>query len=109
MSGYDIYITIFLHSKAVGRSKIGSQARIKVDSLYEIWLLANITDMANADQFTPKYIVTIRERERLVYRVKLQIPKLYTRKYRGLLGENMTTDHYAKMDDIRQWASNVEF
>jgi HlyD family secretion protein len=99
----DVYMTIFLPSVVAGKLIIGGEARILLDAMSGISLPAVVTYVAYEAQFTPKYVETTSEREKLVYRVKLQIPKEVAQKYRGLLKAGMPGNGYVKTNQDQSW------
>lgn len=99
----DVYMTIFLPSVVAGKLIIGGDARILLDAMSGISLPAVVTYVAYEAQFTPKYVETTSEREKLVYRVKLQIRKDVAQKYRGLLKAGMPGNGYVKTNQDRPW------
>ena len=70
----DVYMTVFLPDKVLGNLKMGDDARIMLDAFKEP-LPAYISFVSPELEFTPKYVETQAERDKLLYRVKLQIPK----------------------------------
>ncbi|CAN7175523.1 HlyD family efflux transporter periplasmic adaptor subunit [Bosea sp. LjRoot9] len=73
----DVFMTIFLPTSEVGRVALGSDARIVLDAAPQYVVPASVSFVAGEAQFTPKYVETKNEREKLMYRVKLKIdPKL---------------------------------
>jgi HlyD family secretion protein len=73
----DVFMTVFLPTSEVGRVALGSEARIVLDAAPQYVVPANVSFVAGEAQFTPKYVETRNEREKLMYRVKLTIdPKL---------------------------------
>jgi HlyD family secretion protein len=73
----DVFMTVFLPTSEVGRVALGSEARIVLDAAPQYVVPASVSFVAGEAQFTPKYVETRNEREKLMYRVKLKIdPKL---------------------------------
>lgn len=70
----DVHMSIYLPTRAAGRIEIGAEARIKIDAAPELVIPAKISFVASQAQFTPKYVETASEREKLMFRVKLKIP-----------------------------------
>ncbi len=70
---HDVYMTIFLPAAQAGVLKIGDEARVVLDPLPRYVVPARISFVAADAQFTPKTVETREEREKLVFRVKLQI------------------------------------
>ncbi len=69
----DVYMTIFLPAAVAGKLEMGSEARIILDPAPEYVVPASISFVAADAQFTPKTVETAEEREKLMFRVKLQL------------------------------------
>jgi HlyD family secretion protein len=79
----DVYMTIFLPAAQAGLLILGDEARIIVDPLPQYVVPATVGFVAADAQFTPKSVETAEEREKLMFRVKLQIdPEVLTKHYR---------------------------
>jgi HlyD family secretion protein len=79
----DVYLTIFLPASEAGRLGLGEDARIIVDPVPQYVIPARISFVASDAQFTPKSVETQEEREKLMFRVKLQVdPKILDQYYR---------------------------
>lgn len=70
----DIYMEIFLPSQQAGALELGAEGRITVDSLPNKVVPAKVEFVSPEAQFTPKQVETRSEREKLMFRVKLQLP-----------------------------------
>jgi len=70
----DVYMEIFLPSDQAARLKTGAPARITVDYEPNAAAAAYVSFVSPEAQFTPKQVETRSEREKLMFRVKLQIP-----------------------------------
>jgi HlyD family secretion protein len=70
----DVYMEIFLPSDQAARLKTGAPARITVDYEPDQAAAAYVSFVSPEAQFTPKQVETKSEREKLMFRVKLQIP-----------------------------------
>jgi len=70
----DVYMEIYLPSNEAARLKAGAPARITVDSEPNASAAAYVSFVSPEAQFTPKQVETKSEREKLMFRVKLQIP-----------------------------------
>ncbi len=103
----DVFMTIFLPSGVAGKLKIGDEARIAPDAFDGPALPAKISFVASEAQFTPKYVETASEREKLVYRVKLQIPAEVARRYPGALKAGMTGNGYVRTDAGGAWPERL--
>ncbi|HET9579438.1 MAG TPA: efflux RND transporter periplasmic adaptor subunit [Usitatibacter sp.] len=69
----DVYMTVFLPETAAGRVAIGEEARIVLDAMPDRPIPAKVSFVASEAQFTPKTVETGEERQKLVFRVKVQI------------------------------------
>src|SRR5215813_9751696 len=70
----DVYMEIFLPSEHAAVLKTGADARITVDYEPNAAAAAHVTFVSPEAQFTPKQVETKSEREKLMFRVKIQIP-----------------------------------
>jgi HlyD family secretion protein len=68
----DVYMTIYLPADVAGRLMLGDEARTILDPIPEYVLPNTISFVATEAQFTPKSVETAEEREKLMFRVKLQ-------------------------------------
>ena len=102
----DVYMTVFLPDKVIGKIKIGDEARIALDALKGT-LPAYISFVSPESEFTPKYVETQNERDKLLYRVKLQIPIDVARRYSGVLKSGMTGNGYVRTDISAPWPQEL--
>ena len=73
----DVYMTIYLPASEAGKLTLGDEARVIGDPLPQYIIPATISFVATEAQFTPKSVETAEEREKLMFRIKLQIdPKV---------------------------------
>jgi HlyD family secretion protein len=68
----DVYMTIYLPAAVAGKLALGAEARTILDPIPEYVLPNTISFVATEAQFTPKSVETAEEREKLMFRVKLQ-------------------------------------
>jgi HlyD family secretion protein len=68
----DIYMTIYLPANDAGKLTLGDEARVIADPIPQYVIPATISFVATDAQFTPKSVETTEEREKLMFRVKLQ-------------------------------------
>ncbi len=79
----DVYMTIYLPADAVGKLALGAEARTILDPLPQYVLPNTISFVATEAQFTPKSVETAEEREKLMFRVKLQAdPEVISKYYK---------------------------
>ena len=68
----DVYMTIYLSADVAGKLTVGDEARVIADPIPEYVIPATISFVATDAQFTPKSVETAEERQKLMFRVKLQ-------------------------------------
>ena len=68
----DVYMTIYLSANQAGQLTMGDEARTILDPVPQFVFPATISFVATDAQFTPKSVETAEEREKLMFRVKLQ-------------------------------------
>lgn len=103
----DVHMTIFLPTSQAGRVELGSNARIVLDGAPEYVVPATVSFVAGDAQFTPKYVETANEREKLMYRIKLHIDPGLLRTYRGYVKAGMTGNAYVKIQASAAWPQNL--
>jgi HlyD family secretion protein len=77
----DVYMTIYLPAVQAGQVSLGDEARITIDPLPQFVVPATISFVAADAQFTPKSVETAEEREKLMFRIKLQVDPKVLKKY----------------------------
>ena len=103
----DVYMTFYLPTKEAGQATMGAEARIVLDPLPDAVIPASITFVANVAQFTPKTVETEAERQKLMFRVKAQIPPDLLRKYIQIVKTGVPGMAYVKLDPKAQWPANL--
>ena len=68
----DVYMTIYLPADTAGKLTLGDEARVIADPIPQYVIPATISFVATDAQFTPKSVETEEERQKLMFRVKLQ-------------------------------------
>lgn len=69
----NIYMTIFLPEIQAGKVRIGTNARIMLDAFPDRAFAAKVSFIASKAQFTPKEVETRSERQKLSFRVKINL------------------------------------
>ena len=103
----DVYMTFYLPTKQAGEAAIGAEARIVLDSFPEYVIPASITYVANVAQFTPKSVETEAERQKLMFRLKANIPPDLLRRYHQTVKTGLPGIAYVKLDSKAQWPDNL--
>ncbi|MBZ6077602.1 HlyD family secretion protein [Microvirga puerhi] len=81
----DVYMTIYLPAAQAGPLALGDEARMVLDPIPQYVIPATVSFVAADAQFTPKSVETAEEREKLMFRVKLQVdPDVLARYHRNV-------------------------
>jgi HlyD family secretion protein len=99
----DVYLTFFLPEAAAGRVAIGAEVHLVLDALPQYVIPARVSFVASTAQFTPKTVETASERQKLMFRVKLQLPRDVLEKYASLVKAGVPGVAYVKVDRAAQW------
>jgi HlyD family secretion protein len=103
----DVYMTIYLPAAQAGKLSIGDEARVIVDPYPDSVIPAHVNFVATEAQFTPKTVETAAEREKLIFRVKLQIePKVLT-KYYSEVKTGIRGIGFVRTDKDVSWPQNL--
>jgi HlyD family secretion protein len=104
----DVYMTVFVPEAPAGRLAIGAEARLVLDAAPQYVVPARVTFVASDAQFTPKTVETASERQKLVFRVKLQIDPDLLRKYRTRVKAGVPGMAYVRTDASTPWPADLE-
>jgi HlyD family secretion protein len=99
----DIYMEIFLPSEEAARAKIGAEGRITVDYDPNRSVAGYVSFVSPEAQFTPKQVETRSEREKLMFRVKIQLPKEVASQYLESIKTGVRGVGYVKVDPSAAW------
>ncbi len=103
----DVYMTFFLPTAQAGRVAIGSEVRIVLDAWPAYVLPARVSFVANVAQFTPKAVETADERQKLMFRVRAQIPETLLRKYIEQVKTGLPGVAYVRLDPQAEWPARL--
>ena len=99
----DVYMEIFLPAADAAAVKIGSEGRITVDHEPRRSAIGYVSFVSPEAQFTPKEVETKSEREKLVFRVKIQLPKSLVDHYIQHIKTGVRGMGYVKVQDNAVW------
>lgn len=99
----DIYMEIFLPSEQAARLKIGDEARLTLDYLPGLAAAGHISFVSPEAQFTPKQVETRSERDKLMFRVKIQVPEELVSGYIERIKTGVRGVGYVKVDPSAAW------
>jgi HlyD family secretion protein len=99
----DIYMEIFLPSQQAASVKIGAEGRMTVDYDAKRAVPGYVSFVSPEAQFTPKQVETKSEREKLMFRVKIQLPKEIASQYVDRVKTGVRGVGYVKIKDSAVW------
>lgn len=99
----DVYMTVFFPTGEAGRLRIGGEGRVIFDAVPQYVVPATVTFVASEAQFTPKYVETKIEREKLMFRVKLSLPVEVLEKYESVVKTGVPGVAYVKLSESAEW------
>jgi len=103
----DVFMTFFLPTAQAGRVAIGSDVRLVLDAWPQFVLPAKATFVANVAQFTPKTVETAEERQKLMFRIRAQIPEDLLRKYIEQVKTGLPGMAYVRIDPSVEWPARL--
>ena len=103
----DVYMTIFLPTREAGRVPLGGEARIVLDAAPQYVIPAKVSFVAARSQFTPKEVETRSERDKLMFRVKLQIAADLLRAHADRVKTGVPGVGYVRLDPQAPWPSRL--
>ncbi|MGE5174425.1 MAG: HlyD family secretion protein [Betaproteobacteria bacterium] len=104
----DVYMTFFLPTAAAGRIAIGSEVRLVLDAAPQYVIPAHVSFVSDVAQFTPKTVETAVEREKLMFRVKAQIPSEILKKNIPRVKTGLPGVAYVRLDPGKAWPPHLE-
>src|SRR5208337_2748389 len=103
----DVYMTIYLPSAEAGGLALGDEARLILDPYPDLVIPANVSFVATEAQFTPKPVETAAEREKLIFRVKLQVDPKVLSKYHTQVKTGIRGMGFVRTDPAASWPENL--
>ena len=104
----DVYMEIFLPSEDAARVKMGAEGRITVDFDTKRAVAGYVSFVSPEAQFTPKQVETRSEREKLMFRVKIQVPKELASQYITQVKTGVRGVGYVKTDPSAVWPARLQ-
>jgi HlyD family secretion protein len=99
----DVYMEIFLPSSQAAALRIGDDARITLDVEPNKAGAGWVSFVSPEAQFTPKEVETRSEREKLMFRVKIQVPRDLVVHYTERIKTGVRGVGYVKIDKSTGW------
>lgn len=101
----DVYMEIYLPSEQAAGLKIGAEARLTVDYAPGRAAAAFVSFVSPEAQFTPKQVETKSERDKLMFRVKIQVPQELVSGYIERVKTGVRGVGYVKIKESAVWPS----
>jgi len=103
----DVYMTIYLPADVAGRLTVGDEARVILDPAPEYVIPHTISFVATDAQFTPKSVETPEERQKLMFRVKLQGDPAVLDKYHRFVKTGVRGLGFVRKDPKIPWPAEL--
>ena len=103
----DIYMEIFLPSDLATQLAIHADARIALDFAPQYTIPAEVTFVSPEAQFTPKQVETMKERDKLMFRVKVQIPRELVKQHIEKVKTGVRGVAYVRLDSEVPWPDRL--
>ncbi len=104
----DVYMTFFLPTAAAGRVALGAEVRIVLDAAPQYVIPASVSFVADVAQFTPKTVETAVEREKLMFRVRAQLPPELLMKHILRVKTGLPGVAYVRLDPAAPWPAHLQ-
>jgi len=104
----DVYMTFFLPTAAAGRVAIGTEVRLVLDAAPQYVVPAKVSFVSDVAQFTPKTVETAVEREKLMFRIRAQIPAELLKKHITQVKTGLPGMAYVRLDSTMKWPAHLQ-
>jgi HlyD family secretion protein len=104
---HDVYMTIYLPAAQAGQLALGDEARMIIDPLPQYVVPATISFVATDAQFTPKSVETTEERQKLMFRVKLQVDPKVLEQYHTQVKTGIRGMGFVRTDSAVSWPQDL--
>lgn len=104
----DVYMTFFLPTAYAGKVSIGQEVRLILDAAPHYVIPAYVSFISDVAQFTPKTVETATEREKLMFRIKAQIPEDFLKQNIAQIKTGLPGLAYLRLDSEKPWPDNLQ-
>ncbi|HLH95474.1 MAG TPA: HlyD family efflux transporter periplasmic adaptor subunit [Xanthobacteraceae bacterium] len=105
---HDVYMTVFYPAAVAGRLEIGGEARMVLDPIPQYVVPAKVTFVAADAQFTPKTVETAEEREKLMFRVKLNVDPDVLKQFASRVKTGVRGMGFVRTDQATPWPDDLQ-
>jgi HlyD family secretion protein len=103
----DVYMTIYLPAAQAGAVALGDEARMILDPFPQFVIPATVSFVATDAQFTPKSVETAEEREKLIFRIKLQVDLKVLNKYHSQVKTGVRGIGFVRTETAVLWPDDL--
>jgi HlyD family secretion protein len=99
---------VFLPTAEAGRTRLGAEARIVMDSMPARPVPAKVVFVSDEAQFTPRMVETKAERDKLMFRVRIRVDTEFLKKHSAELRAGQPGIGYIRLDPATSWPAFLE-
>lgn len=104
----DVYMTFFLPTASAGKVAIGTEVRLVLDVAPQYVIPSQVSFISDVAQFTPKTVETASEREKLMFRIRAQIPVELLKKNITKVKTGLPGVAYVRLDAGKPWPGHLQ-
>ncbi|TDK49006.1 HlyD family efflux transporter periplasmic adaptor subunit [Antarcticimicrobium luteum] len=104
----DVYMNIYLPAVVAGRLALGDEARLILDPIPDQVVPARITFISPDAQFTPKNVETAEQREELVFRVRLTVPRALLERFEDRIKTGVRGIGFVRTNPVADWPAHLQ-
>lgn len=104
----DVYMTFFLPTAAAGKVALGTEVRLVLDAAPQYVIPTQVSFVSDVAQFTPKTVETASEREKLMFRIRAQIPVELLKKHIARVKTGLPGMAYVRLDAAKPWPAHLQ-
>ena len=104
----DVYMTFFLPTAAAGKVALGTEVRLVLDAAPQYVIPSQVSFISDVAQFTPKTVETASEREKLMFRIRAQIPVELLKKNITKVKTGLPGMAYVRLDAAKAWPDHLQ-
>jgi len=104
----DVYMDVFLPTEQAGKVRYGAEARIVLDAYPHVAIPAKVSFVSSQAQFTPKPVETQSERDKLMFRIRVQIDPERLRTRAEVVRSGLPGVAYVKTNPAVAWPASLQ-
>lgn len=105
----DIYMTFFIPERLHTLISVGDEVRVILDGMPDRVIAAKLYFISPSAQFTPKYVETKNEREKMMFRVKARFNADFVREFKETLKVGVRGVAWMNLDGEGSWPAQLMF